>query len=157
MHFFVPGRLGGSSNGVFRPRESDGRRIGSSIFWDVRCHRPRWSFADQLLTFSPGLHKAWNMFENHSLVQVLKTLWKHCWTLSWQESRGVLPISGFVISNYKTKSLPENWDKGQTYFQAKGQFKMWITHKQNFREEQTSSTSPPAQAWPRPFRFPNSR
>ena len=41
--------------------------------------------------------------------------------------------------------------------EAKGQFKMWITHKQNFREEQTSSTSPPAQAWPRPFRFPNSR
>ena len=25
LHVFVPGRLGGSSNGVFRPRESDGR------------------------------------------------------------------------------------------------------------------------------------
>ena len=99
----------------------------------------------------------WNMFENNPFVQVLKTLWKHCWTLSWQESRGVLPISGFDKSNYKTKSLLENWEECQTYFQAKGQFKMWITHKQNFREEQTSSTSPPAQAWPRPFRFPSSR
>ena len=62
------------------------------------------------------------MFENNPFVQVLKTLWKHCWTLSWQESRGVLPISGFDKSNYKTKSLRENWGECQTYFQAKGQF-----------------------------------
>ena len=69
----------------------------------------------------------WNMFENNPFVQVLKMLWKHCWTLSWQESRGVLPISGFDKSNYKTKSLRANWEECQTYFQAKGQFQMKIT------------------------------